>query len=61
MKKFEYKIKNLRTHGLTSMVLTAEHEKLLNTLGDEGWELVGISKNANGRNVMAVFKREKQE
>lgn len=57
--KFEYKVENLRLHGMTSMVLTNEHEKKLNELGEEGWEMVGLTTSASGRNVAAVFKREK--
>lgn len=57
--KFEYKVENLRLHGMTSMVLTKEHEKKLNELGDEGWEMVGMTTSASGRNVAAVFKRKK--
>ncbi len=60
MKKFEYKVENLRPHGMTSMVLTKQHEKKLNSLGEEGWELVGINSSKGGRNILAIFKREKQ-
>lgn len=59
MKKFEYKVENLRLHGMTSMVLTKDHEKKLNELGDEGWDMVGLSASSSGRNIVAVFKREK--
>lgn len=61
MKKFEYKVENLRTYGMVSMVLTKEHEEKLNKLGDEGWDLVGLNSNTSGRNIVAVFKREKNE
>ncbi|MBS4537112.1 DUF4177 domain-containing protein [Clostridium sp. D2Q-11] len=61
MKKFEYKVENLRLHGMTSMVLTKDHEKKMNELGEQGWEMVGISTSASGRNVISVFKREKEE
>ncbi|MGO1367969.1 MAG: DUF4177 domain-containing protein [Senegalia sp. (in: firmicutes)] len=57
--KFEYKVENMRLHGMTSMVLTKEHEKKLNELGEEGWEMVGLTASASGRNIAAVFKREK--
>lgn len=33
----------------------------MNLLGEEGWDLVGINETKNGRNVMAIFKREKNE
>lgn len=59
MKKFEYKIENLRTYGMVSLVLTKEHEIKLNELGEEGWELVGLNSNTSGRNIVAIFKREK--
>lgn len=55
--KFEYKVENIRLHGMTSMVLTKEHEKKLNELGKEGWEMVGFTSSASGRNIAAVFKR----
>lgn len=29
MKKFEYKIENIKAYGVTSLVLTKEHEKNL--------------------------------
>lgn len=61
MKKYEYKIENLRTYGMVTMVLTKEHEEKFNKLGDEGWELVGLNSNNSGRNIIAVFKREKAE
>ncbi|MTI70508.1 MAG: DUF4177 domain-containing protein [Firmicutes bacterium] len=57
MKKFEYKVENLRTHGMTTMVLTKDHEEKFNELGEEGWELVGLEKSS--RNILAIFKREK--
>ncbi|WDV44576.1 DUF4177 domain-containing protein [Clostridiaceae bacterium M8S5] len=60
MKKFEYKIENLRTHGMVSMVLTKQHEEKLNELGNQGWELVGINNNSKGRSIVAIFKREKE-
>lgn len=60
MRKFEYKIENLRTYGMVSMVLTKEHEEKLNQLGEEGWELVGINGNTKGRSIVAIFKREKE-
>jgi len=61
MKKFEYKIENYRTHGLTTFVLTKDHEEKLNKLGEEGWELVSMHNPKSGRSIMAIFKREVQE
>ncbi|MBS4534656.1 DUF4177 domain-containing protein [Clostridium sp. D2Q-14] len=61
MRKFEYKVENLRLHGMTSMVLTKEHENKLNQFGDEGWELVSMTTSSSGRNIVAVFKREKNK
>lgn len=61
MKKYEYKVENFRTYGMVSMVLTNEHEKKMNELGDEGWELVGINSSNTGRNIIGIFKREKKE
>lgn len=59
MKKFEYKIENFKTHGAVNLVLTPEHEKKMNELGEQGWELVSMNSILNGRNIIAVFKREK--
>ncbi|MFA5525040.1 MAG: DUF4177 domain-containing protein [Tissierellales bacterium] len=58
MKKFEYKIENIKAFGVTSLVLTKEHEKKFNTLGSEGWELVNLKSLSNPRNLVVVFKRE---
>ncbi len=58
MKKFEYKVENIKTFGVTSLVLTKEHEKKFNDLGEEGWELVTLNSLNNPRNLIAVFKRE---
>jgi len=59
MKKFEYKIENFRTHGMTTFILTKDHEEKMNRLGEDGWELIGINNPKSGRNIMAIFKREK--
>lgn len=61
MKKFEYKIENFKTHGMVNIILTKKDEEKMNLLGEEGWELVDINETKNGRNVMAIFKREKSE
>ena len=58
MKKYEYKIENFRAYGVTSLVLTKEHENKLNELGSQGWELIELSTLKNPRNIIAVFKRE---
>ncbi|WIV10660.1 DUF4177 domain-containing protein [Proteiniborus sp. MB09-C3] len=58
MKKFEYKIENIKAFGVTSLVLTKEHEKKFNALGAEGWELVSLKSLNNPRNLIVVFKRE---
>ena len=58
MKQFEYKILNLKTMGLVNIILTGEHEAELNRLGKEGWELVSTTLTKDGRNVMAILKRE---
>ncbi len=57
MKKFEYKIENLKAYGVTSLVLTKDHENKLNKLGEEGWELIELNTLKNPRNITAVFKR----
>lgn len=61
MRKFEYKIENFKTHGMVNIILTKKDEEKMNLLGEEGWELVDINETKNGRNVMAIFKREKNE
>lgn len=58
MKKFEYKVENIKAFGVTSLVLTKEHENKFNSLGEEGWELVTLNSLNNTRNLIAVFKRE---
>lgn len=58
MKKFEYKIENIKAYGVTSLVLTKEHEKKFNSLGKEGWELVSLNSLNNPRNLVVIFKRE---
>lgn len=58
MKKFEYKVENIKAFGVTSLVLTKEHEKKFNALGEEGWELVNLKSLNNPRNLIVVFKRE---
>ncbi|RKD32581.1 DUF4177 domain-containing protein [Thermohalobacter berrensis] len=61
MEKFEYKIENLKVHGVTKLILTKEHEERLNTLGENGWELVQMFTTHNKRQVTAIFKRKKVE
>lgn len=61
MKKFEYKIENIKAYGVTSLVLTKEHEKKFNSLGAEGWELIDMISLNNPRNLIVVFKRELTE
>lgn len=58
MKKFEYKVENIKAYGVTSLVLTKDHEKKFNSLGAEGWELVSLNSLNNPRNLVLVFKRE---
>jgi hypothetical protein len=61
MKKFEYKIVNLRTKGMVNIILTPEHEKRLNELGNDGWELISTSMTKDGRTVMCILKKEKND
>lgn len=58
MKKWEYKILNLRAKGVTNLVLSKEDEQELNKLGDEGWELVSTAPTVNGRTICCIMKRE---
>lgn len=59
MKKWEYKILNLRAKGVTNLVLSKEDEQELNKQGDEGWELVSSAPTVNGRTICCIMKREK--
>lgn len=59
MKKWEYKILNLKTKGVTNLVLSKEDEEELNKLGDEGWEVVASAPTVNGRTICCILKREK--
>lgn len=61
MKKYEYKVENIKAFGVTSLVLTKDHENKFNALGEEGWELVTLNTLNNPRNLIAVFKRVKIE
>ena len=59
MTKWEYKIINLRSENYR---LDPNGATELNVLGDEGWELTGITsvnfKSGATDNVAMVFKRE---
>ncbi|KXG74342.1 DUF4177 domain-containing protein [Thermotalea metallivorans] len=59
MKKWEYKILNLKPKGVTNLVLSKEDEEALNKLGDEGWEVVTSAPTVNGRTICCILKREK--
>ncbi len=60
MKRWEYKIINVRSENYSMDPRRAEE---LNRLGDEGWELVSISsinfKTGATDHIGMVFKREK--
>lgn len=60
VKKIEYELATITLNG------SAEEKKLLNDLGNVGWELVTIVKNKNtgmvasvDTSALAYFKREK--
>ena len=51
MKKWEYATVPLLTHAT---------KQILDTWGEDGWELVIITPGMNPENVVAYFKREVQ-
>jgi hypothetical protein len=58
--KYEYKVLNLeQTSGWSAKVDVDEIEKEMNTLGDDGWELVSSSVRTGSGTVVAFFKRIK--
>lgn len=59
MKKWEYKVINLKAKGVTNLVLSKEDEDVLNKLGEQGWELVSSAPTVNGRTICCMLKREK--
>ncbi|MDK2918271.1 MAG: hypothetical protein PWQ37_1004 [Candidatus Petromonas sp.] len=58
MKKWEYKILNFKTKGVSNLVLSREDENKLNELGQEGWELTSSVPTVNGRNICCILKRQ---
>ncbi len=58
MKKWEYKIINLKTKGVSNLVLSKDDEEKLNKLGEEGWELTTATPTVNGRNICCILKRQ---
>lgn len=64
MTKWEYQSVRVETHGISGGILeTDEFDALLNQMGSEGWELVGvfttIHRGGTTRFVIATFKRQK--
>lgn len=61
MKKWEYKILNIRSENYQ---IQTQYESLLNELGALGWELVGITavnfKSGATDHIGMIFKREKE-
>jgi len=55
MKKFEYNVIPLSKKGHQNGVTYEVDEKVLNELGQEGWELISLA------NKQLVFKREINE
>ena len=49
MKKWEY---------ATAPVLTHATKQILDSWGEDGWELVSITPGMNPENIVAYFKRE---
>jgi hypothetical protein len=61
--KWEYKSIRFETHGFRGGILeTAEFDRVLNEMGQQGWELVIVfdTNDASGstRFVIATFKRQ---
>lgn len=52
MKKFEYATVPLLVHAT---------KQILDTWGDDGWELVQVVPGMNPENVVAYMKREKND
>lgn len=44
----------------TAPVLTHATKQILDSWGEDGWELVAVTPGANPENVVAYFKREVQ-
>lgn len=53
-KKWEYKVVHLKYEDETS----SQNEKLLNTLGQEGWELIAVAIDGTAGYNDAYLKRE---
>ncbi|GAA4978021.1 DUF4177 domain-containing protein [Yinghuangia aomiensis] len=51
MKKWEY---------FTAPLLIHNTKQILDTFGEDGWELVQVVPGPNPENLVAYFKREKQ-
>ncbi len=62
MVRWEYKIINVRSENYR---LDPKHEPRLNELGDEGWEMVGLSavnfRSGATDNIAMVFKRPRAD
>lgn len=60
MKKWEYKIINLRSENYR---IDPNYEKQLNALGEEGWEIVAITsinfKSGASDHIGVILKRER--
>ena len=58
MSKWEYKVIELTQRGRSFS--TSTEEKMLNSIGEQGWELVGVTGNHagyNGASARAYLKR----
>jgi len=63
--RWEYRTVKINTGGFVGgKVDEAVLDRMMNALGDEGWELVAaLDTNAEGgvsRHVLAIFKRQKR-
>ena len=60
MKKWEYRIVNLRSENYQ---IRTDYEEEINRHGEEGWELVGLTsvnfKSGATDHIGLIFKREK--
>ena len=58
MEQWEYKKLNRTVVGISLLQQRDDTLKLMNELGQEGWELVGVTSYDNGTGMEFYFKRK---